>query len=135
MYSKRDWGHAKDFIEMQWLMLQQDKPDDYEIATVEQYTVKEYIMAVAKELNMNIKWEGSGLNEKGMDEKNNVIVEVDPRYFRPTEVDSLLGDATKSHSKLGWKQKISFTKLVKDMVTSDLKKAKEEKIILGSKIK
>ena len=133
LYSKRDWGHAKDFIEMQWLMLQQDKPDDYVIATGEQYTVKEFIMAVAKELNMNIKWEGSGLNEKGMDEKNNVIVEIDPRYFRPTEVDSLLGDATKSHSKLGWKQKISFAQLVKDMVTSDLKKAKEEKIILGSK--
>ena len=95
----------KILLQMQWLMLQQDKPDDYVIATGEQYTVKEFIMAVAKELNIDIKWEGSGLNEKGMDEKNNVIVEVDPRYFRPTEVDSLLGDATKSHSKLGWKQK------------------------------
>lgn len=132
LYAKRDWGHAKDFIEMQWLMLQQDKPDDYVISTGKQYTVKEFIMAVAKQLDIEIKWSGSGSHEKGLNINNKVIVEVDPRYFRPTEVDELLGDSTKAHKKLGWKQKISFEELVKNMVEHDLRIAKEEKILQGA---
>ena len=131
LYAKRDWGHAKDFVEMQWLMLQQEKPDDYVISTGEQYSVKEFIMAVSEELDMKINWRGSGLDEKGINENNKIIIEVDPRYFRPTEVDALLGDSSKSHLKLGWKQKISFKQLVKDMVDHDLKIAKKEKLLQG----
>lgn len=122
--SKRDWGHAKDYIEMQWLMLQQDKPEDFVIATGVQHTVREFVDAAARELDMQIRWKGTGENEQGYDvTTGKCIVAVDPRYFRPTEVDTLLGDATKARQKLGWEPKISFAELVSEMVRSDLRQA------------
>ena len=124
MDSKRDWGHAKDYVEMQWLMLQQDKPEDFVIATGVQYTVREFVDAAAKELGMQIRWEGSNETEKGYDAKTGkCIVAVDPRYFRPTEVETLLGDATKAREKLGWVPKISFAELVAEMAMSDMTEA------------
>jgi GDPmannose 4,6-dehydratase len=122
--SRRDWGHAKDYVEMQWLMLQQDKPEDFVIATGVQYSVRDFVDAVAKELGMSIRWDGKNENEKGYDQATGkCIVSVDPRYFRPTEVDTLLGDASKAHQKLGWKPKISFAELVSEMAHSDLQQA------------
>ena len=118
--AKRDWGHAKDYIEMQWLMLQQEVPDDYVIATGVQYSVREFVDAAAKELGLSVRWEGSGVNEKGYDSQGKCIVAVDPRYFRPTEVETLLGDATKAHQKLGWKPKITFDELVSEMAKADM---------------
>ncbi|QDD67254.1 GDP-mannose 4,6-dehydratase [Herbaspirillum seropedicae] len=124
MDSKRDWGHAKDYVEMQWLMLQQEKPEDFVIATGVQYTVREFVDAAAKEFGMQIRWEGSGADEKGYDvETGKCIVAVDPRYFRPTEVETLLGDATKARQKLGWVPKISFAELVSEMARSDMLQA------------
>jgi GDPmannose 4,6-dehydratase len=118
--AKRDWGHAKDYIEMQWLMLQQEVPDDYVIATGIQYSVREFVDAAAKELGLSVRWEGSGADEKGYDTQGKCIVAVDPRYFRPTEVETLLGDATKAHQKLGWKPKITFNQLVSEMAKADM---------------
>ena len=118
--SKRDWGHAKDYVEVQWLMLQQKKPEDFVIATGKQYSVRDFINIAAKNLNMKIKWKGKNENEIGI-YKNKEIVRVDKSYYRPTEVDSLLGDASKAKKKLRWKPKISFKQLVKEMVESDLK--------------
>ncbi len=124
MDSKRDWGHAKDYVEMQWLMLQQDKPEDFVIATGVQYTVREFVDAAAKEFGMQIRWEGTGENEKGYDATTGkCIVAVDPRYFRPTEVETLLGDATKARLKLGWVPKITFAELVSEMAKSDMLQA------------
>jgi GDPmannose 4,6-dehydratase len=123
----RDWGHAKDFVEMQWLMLQQDEPDDYVIATGEQHSVREFVDTAARELGIAIKWEGDGINEKGINAANGkTIVAVDPRYFRPTEVDALLGDPTKGKDKLGWEPKVSFENLVKEMAQADLEDAKKD---------
>ena len=121
--AKRDWGHAKDYIEMQWLMLQQDEADDYVIATGVQYSVREFVDAAACELGMAIRWEGSGINEKGYDSEGKCIVAVDARYFRPTEVETLLGDATKAHQKLGWKPRITFEQLVSEMAAADMVEA------------
>jgi GDPmannose 4,6-dehydratase len=118
--AKRDWGHAKDYIEMQWLMLQQEVPDDFVIATGVQYSVREFVDAAAKELGLTVRWEGSGVDEKGYDSQGKCIVAVDPRYFRPTEVETLLGDATKAHQKLGWKPKITFDQLVSEMAKADM---------------
>lgn len=118
--AKRDWGHAKDYIEMQWLMLQQEIPDDYVIATGVQYSVREFVDAAAKELGIIIRWEGSGVDEKGYDVNGKCIVAVDSRYFRPTEVETLLGDASKAHQKLGWKPKITFAQLVSEMAAADM---------------
>ena len=118
--SKRDWGHAKDYVEVQWLMLQQKKPEDFVIATGKQYSVRDFINIAAKNLNMKIKWKGKNENEIGIYE-NKEIIRVDKSYYRPTEVDSLLGDASKAKKKLKWKPKISFKQLVKEMVESDLK--------------
>ena len=118
--AKRDWGHAKDYIEMQWLMLQQEVPDDFVIATGIQYSVREFVDAAAKELGMSVRWEGSGADEKGYDSQGRCIVAVDPRYFRPTEVETLLGDATKAHQILGWKPKITFDQLVSEMAKADM---------------
>ena len=114
--AKRDWGHAKDFVEAMWLMLQQDKPDDYVIATGEQYSVREFVEESAPYFGMNIVWEGEGLDEVGIDKfTGKEIIKVSPKYFRPAEVETLLGDATKAKEKLGWEPKISFKQLVEDM--------------------
>ena len=124
----RDWGHAKDYVEAQWLMLQQDEPDDFVIATGKQYSVKDFINLAAKNLNLVIEWKGKGLNEVGLlDGKE--IVKIDPRYFRPAEVENLLGDPTKAKEKLNWFPKISFENLVREMIEEDFKIAKNEKII------
>jgi GDPmannose 4,6-dehydratase len=161
--AKRDWGHARDYVEMQWLMLQQDKPDDFVIATGVQYSVRDFINAAAKELEMNIRWEGQGLEEvgylvapssvspsplagtsgtfsgspKGSESvpgtrercEEKPIVRVDPRYFRPTEVETLLGDPTKARQKLGWTPRISFQELVSEMVREDLKTAERDELV------
>jgi GDPmannose 4,6-dehydratase len=114
--AKRDWGHAKDFVEAMWLMLQQDEPDDYVIATGEQYSVKEFVNAASPYFGLYIEWEGEGLEEVGVEKfSRKPIIKVNPKYFRPAEVESLLGDATKAKNKLGWEPKISFDQLVEDM--------------------
>ncbi len=127
--AKRDWGHARDYVEMQWLMLQQDKPEDFVIATGVQFSVRDFVDAAAKELGMRIRWEGQGVDEKGYDEAGNCIVAVDPRYFRPTEVETLLGDATKAKELLGWTPKITFDELVAEMVREDLKSAQRDELL------
>ena len=127
--SKRDWGHAKDYVEMQWLMLQQDSPEDFVIASGVQYSVRDFVNAAAKELGMALQWRGEGVNEKGYDTDNNCVVQVDSRYFRPTEVETLLGDATKAKEKLGWVPKISFDELVAEMVREDLKTAERDELV------
>ena len=124
--AKRDWGHAKDYVEMQWLMLQQDSPRDYVIATGRQYSVKEFVEIACRKLDMEIKWEGEGLDTVGINIKTGEkIVAVDPRYFRPTEVETLLGDPSESEELLGWKPKLTFTELVEQMVEHDLEAAKK----------
>jgi GDPmannose 4,6-dehydratase len=127
--AKRDWGHAKDYVEAQWLMLQQDVPEDFVIATGEQYSVRDFVLEAAKCLGINITWQGEGINEKGYDQYGNCIVAVDPRYFRPTEVESLLGDPSKAKLKLGWEPKVTFKQLVKEMVEEDLKTAKRNQLV------
>lgn len=127
--AKRDWGHAKDYVEMQWLMLQQDKPEDFVIATGVQYSVREFVIAAAKEVGLTITWKGEGIEEKGYDANNKCIVAIDPRYFRPTEVDTLLGDASKAKQKLGWTPKISFKELVSEMMREDLKAAERDELV------
>jgi GDPmannose 4,6-dehydratase len=114
--AKRDWGHAKDFVEAMWLMLQQDEPEDYVIATGVQYSVREFVEEAAPYFNMNIVWEGEGLDEIGIDKNTGrTVIKVNPKYFRPAEVETLLGDATKAKEKLGWEPKTSFKQLVEDM--------------------
>jgi GDPmannose 4,6-dehydratase len=125
----RDWGHAKDYVEMQWLMLQQEKPEDFVIATGVQYSVRDFVNAAAKELGMAIRWEGEGVEEKGFGASGKCVVAVDPRYFRPTEVETLLGDASKAKNKLGWTPKIPFGELVAEMVHEDLKSAERDELI------
>lgn len=128
--AKRDWGHARDFVEMQWLMLQQEKPEDFVIATGAQYSVRDFVEAAATELGMIIRWKGNGVDEVGvLPGQADAVVRVDPRYFRPTEVDSLLGDATKAREKLGWRPKISFKELVAEMVHADLKAAERDALV------
>jgi GDPmannose 4,6-dehydratase len=125
--AKRDWGHAKDYVRMQWLMLQQDKPEDFVIATGKQYSVRDFVNFAAKELNMDITWKGKGIDEKGYDTKTNKqIIAVDPTYFRPTEVETLLGDPSKAKQKLNWVPEITFEEMVKEMVISDLEDAKKD---------
>ena len=124
----RDWGHAKDYVEAQWLMLQQKVPDDFVIATGKQYSVKDFINLAAKNLNMVFEWKGKGLEEVGL-LNGKEIVKVDPRYFRPAEVENLLGDPTKAKEKLNWFPKISFENMVQEMIEEDLKRAKNEKVI------
>lgn len=121
--ARRDWGHARDYVEMQWLMLQQEKAEDFVIATGVQYSVRQFVDAAANELGMSVTWKGEGVEEKGYDENGNCIVEVDPRYFRPTEVETLLGDASKAKELLGWTPKVSFQKLVAEMARADLAQA------------
>ena len=131
MDAKRDWGHARDYVEMQWLMLQQDQPEDFVIATGVQYSVRDFVSIAATELGIKVRWEGSGVDEKGYDEQGRCIVAVDPRYFRPTEVESLLGDATKAKEKLGWVPQTTFAELVQEMVREDLKSAERDNLIKG----
>jgi GDPmannose 4,6-dehydratase len=127
--AKRDWGHAKDYVEMQWLMLQQEQPEDFVIATGVQYSVRDFVDAAAKELGIAISWQGEGVGEKGFDANGKCIVVVDPHYFRPTEVETLLGDATKAKQKLGWTPKISFGQLVSEMVRVDLTAAERDELV------
>jgi GDPmannose 4,6-dehydratase len=127
--SLRDWGHARDYVEMQWLMLQQDQPDDFVIATGRQYSVRHFVTAACKEVGIQIRWEGEGLAEKGFDQDNRCIVAVDPRYYRPTEVDTLLGDPRKAQEKLHWIPKVSFEELVAEMMAEDVKSAQRDQII------
>jgi GDPmannose 4,6-dehydratase len=136
--SKRDWGHARDFIEAQWLILQQDTADDYVIATGTQYSVRQFIEQAVQHLGISISWEGHGIDEVGRVTKNSndygpktgdVIVRIDPRYFRPTEVETLLGDASKARKKLGWKPRISFAQLVEEMITEDLAIAQRDAVV------
>jgi GDPmannose 4,6-dehydratase len=137
MDALRDWGHAKDYVEMQWLMLQQQHPEDFVIATGIQFSVRQFVEAAATELGLSLRWEGSGLNEVGIVandrdlrlNEGQVIVRVDPRYFRPTEVETLLGDPSNAHVKLGWKPKISFEELVSEMVQHDYDLARRDSLI------
>jgi len=129
MDAKRDWGHAKDYVEMQWLMLQQETPEDFVIATGEQHSVRDFVDAAAAELDLAIGWQGQGVEEKGYDAAGNCIVAVDPRYFRPTEVETLLGDPSKAKEKLGWAPRITFKELVSEMVREDLTAAKRDALV------
>ena len=124
----RDWGHAKDYVEMQWMMLQQEIAEDFVIATGVQYSVRDFVNAAAKELNMDITWQGTGIEEKGY-WQGKCIVQVDQRYFRPTEVETLLGDPTKAKEKLGWTPKITFHELVAEMVREDYKSAQRDELV------
>ena len=126
----RDWGHARDYVEMQWRMLQQDKPEDFVIATGEQHSVRDFVDRAAKSLGMQIRWEGKDADEKGYDvATGKCVVAVDPRYFRPAEVETLLGDPAKAYAKLGWKPTTSFDDLVKEMVEEDLKSAQRDQLV------
>ena len=130
MDAKRDWGHAKDYVEMQWLMLQQDKPDDFCIATGVQYSVRDFVDFAWGHLGKRIRWEGKGMDEKGYDtETGNLIVAVDKRYFRPTEVETLLGDPSKAKEKLGWEPKITLEEMVHEMMENDIKIAKRDSLV------
>ena len=143
--ARRDWGHARDYVEMQWLMLQQDKPDDFVIASGMQHSVRDFVERAAGELGINLRWEGEGVDEVGIVDsistnqppdgyiqkahEGQIIIKVDPRYFRPTEVESLLGDASKAKRELGWEPKISFDELVKEMVLADLEVSKRDALV------
>jgi GDPmannose 4,6-dehydratase len=128
--SRRDWGHARDYVRAQWLMLQQDTPEDFVIATGKQYSVRDFVAAAGGRLGMNIEWSGEGVDEVGIDTvTGRTLVKVDPRYFRPTEVETLLGDASKAKEKLGWAAEVTFPELVADMVESDLDLAKRDSMV------
>ena len=127
--AKRDWGHARDYVEMQWLMLQQEQPEDFVIATGEQYSVREFVETAARDIGIDITWRGQGVEEVGLDASGKTMVRVDLRYFRPSEVENLLGDPTKAKEKLGWTPKISFQELVSEMVREDLKSAKRDELV------
>lgn len=127
--AQRDWGHARDYVEMQWLMLQQEQPEDFVIATGIQFSVREFVDEAAREIGLAITWKGLGVEEKGYDPNGKCIIAVDPRYFRPTEVETLLGDATKAKEKLGWTPKISFKELVSEMMREDLKAAERDELV------
>jgi GDPmannose 4,6-dehydratase len=124
--AKRDWGHAKDYVEMQWLMLQQEAPEDFVIATGVQYSVREFVDRAADRLGMTIRWEGTGVEEKGYDETGRCVVVVDPGYFRPAEVETLLGDASRARERLGWAPRTDFATLVNEMADADLLEAEYE---------
>tara|TARA_R110002072_G_scaffold121618_4_gene255690 strand:+ start:502 stop:1563 length:1062 start_codon:yes stop_codon:yes gene_type:complete len=131
--AKRDWGHARDYVEIQWLMLQQDEPEDFVVATGVQYTVREFIEFAAKAIDLNITWKGKGVEEKGYDENGNCIIEVDPNYFRPSEVESLLGDPSKAKEKLGWTPKTSLHEMITEMMQADMKAAENELLLKNKK--
>ena len=121
--ARRDWGHARDYVEMQWMMLQRPEPEDFVIATGRQHSVRDFVDAVAKVLDLELLWEGAGRDERAVTSNGRTIIAVDPRYFRPTEVETLLGDASKAHARLGWKPKTSFEQLVEEMTLADLQAA------------
>ena len=127
--ARRDWGHAKDYVEMMWLMLQQERPEDFVIATGEQYSVRDFVAAAAREVGITVAWKGKGVDEKGYDARGRCIVSVDPRYFRPTEVETLLGDPSKAKEKLGWTPRIRFGELVSEMMREDLKAAERDELV------
>ena len=130
--AKRDWGHARDYVEMQWLMLQQEKPEDFVIGTGEQHSIREFVEQAGKEVGFNIQWQGNGIDEVGIDRSSGqVIVRVDSLYFRPAEVESLLADPSRAQKKLGWKAKTTFGELVKEMMAADLLSAQQEKACLN----
>jgi GDPmannose 4,6-dehydratase len=128
--AKRDWGHARDYVEMQWLILQQEKPQDFVIATGEQYSVRDFVKRCANALELDLTWQGNGIDEKAFDKKGNVVVAVDPRYFRPTEVETLLGDPGKAKRELGWVPRTSFEQLVTEMIESDLEAAQRDALVI-----
>lgn len=130
--AKRDWGHARDYIEAQWLMLQQQEPEDFVIATGVQHSVREFVDTAAREIGMKLNWEGEGVHERALDSRGKCVVAVDPRYFRPAEVETLLGDASKAREKLGWQPQISFEDLVAEMMREDLNLAKQEEMLKQS---
>jgi GDPmannose 4,6-dehydratase len=127
--AERDWGHARDYVEMQWLMLQQDRPEDFVIATGQRHTVREFVEVAARCIDLDIEWRGTGEKEKGYDQSGRCVVAVDPRYFRPSEVDTLLGDASKAREKLGWTPQVTFEQLVKEMMTADLVDAERDELV------
>lgn len=136
MNSLRDWGHARDYVEMQWLMLQQEKPEDFVIATGEQHSVREFVEIAANEIGIQIRWEGRDVDEKGYDKASNrCIVAVDPKYFRPAEVETLLGDASKAKSKLGWSSSTPFKELVREMMHADMQEAERDQLIKNNGFK
>jgi GDPmannose 4,6-dehydratase len=129
--SLRDWGHARDYVRAQWLMLQQPEPEDFVIASGVQHSVREFVTRAAAHLGINLRWQGEGLDEQGINtHSGRVVVRVDPRYFRPTEVDSLLGDSTKARTKLGWRPEITFDTLVKEMADTDLQIARRDAVVM-----
>jgi len=127
--SLRDWGHARDYVEMQWLMLQQEQAEDFVIATGEQHSVREFVTVAGEELGIKISWSGVGVNEVGVDPDGKIVVAVDPRYFRPAEVETLLGDATYARERLGWKPTVTFSELVREMVGADLVSAERDQLV------
>ena len=129
MDALRDWGHARDYVEAMWMILQQDEAKDYVVATGEQHSVREFVDLAASFLDIKITWQGAGAEERGADQSGNVVVAIDPRYYRPTEVETLLGDASKARRELGWKPRTSFRELVREMVEEDLKSAERDALI------
>ncbi|MFJ3044278.1 GDP-mannose 4,6-dehydratase [Herbaspirillum chlorophenolicum] len=127
--ARRDWGHARDYVEMQWLMLQQEQPEDFVIATGVQYSVRDFVDAAAAELGITVSWVGQGVEERGLDAAGKTIVAVDPKYFRPTEVETLLGDASKAKEKLGWQPATTFAELVAEMAREDLRSAERDELV------
>jgi GDPmannose 4,6-dehydratase len=127
--SRRDWGHARDYVEMQWRMLQQEKPEDFVIATGIQYSVRDFVTSAAKQLDIHLTWNGLGVNETATDQNGKVIVAIDPKYYRPAEVETLLGDASYAHARLGWRPTVTFEALVKEMVETDLVSAKKDQLV------
>ena len=127
--ARRDWGHARDYVEAMWLMLQQDEAEDFVIATGSQYSVRDFVEAATKEVGIEVTWKGHGVDEKGYDAQGRCIVAVDPRYFRPTEVETLLGDPTKAKQKLNWTPKVTFKELVAEMIRGDLKAAERDELV------
>jgi GDPmannose 4,6-dehydratase len=127
--AKRDWGHARDYVEMQWLMLQQDAPGDYVIATGQYCTVRDFVNAAAEEMGMELTWRGCGLDEKAFDRRGRCVVAVDPHYFRPAEVETLLGDASKARVKLAWEPRVTFREIVSEMVAADLRAAERDRLV------
>jgi GDPmannose 4,6-dehydratase len=128
--ARRDWGHARDYVRAQWLMLQQDAPEDFVIATGEQHSVRDFVTTAGARLGMNIGWHGEGVEEIGVDRvSNRTVVRIDPRYFRPTEAETLLGDASKARQTLGWSAEVTFSELVAEMVAADLEIAKRDVVV------